>query len=678
VLTPADYRLLNDRWIDSLWADLAGIQRVDSFTGAQLVGADARKRDCSGLAIHYVMPDGLAEARGSLGGLCAIRVRRDNPELERNAKGELKQKGKYLSAPGSLNHIYFPPLISGAFLDDTQLPIILCESEFKSLALRRLASYGMQPPNGTIPPVRFVPLGLAGIWTWKGKIGKLPTAGGGTQNEKGPSPDFSFIKWMFRQVLIAFDADFRTNPGVRAARWNLAKYLMELGASVGFLEWPLEKDGKVAKGIDDWLARDGPEEVLEAIAKVEYRDGTDWRSRLLRHDSGKVKGHLENARIALSDAPEWHGTLHNDQFLGRLVCTHRPWSAADGIWRDEDSMHTACWLQQHGIDVGKEIAYYGAVTAARQTDIAKEWAEGLAQKWDAEPRMHSWLPNYMSVATTHDDRDISNYVSEVGRIWLLGGIGRLLEPGCQMDYTLVLCGGEGQKKSSALKILGRDWFTDSIKDISDREVLIELQGIWIVEFGELDAWRKGNWKGLRAFLTCRDDKFRSKYGHFWESHPRRCIFAGTTNDEWFLEGGSEGRRFLPVRCIAPVRLPELTRDVEQLWAEAASLWLAGERPDFRDPRIIQLASEEREAFKQDDPWFIEVQDHIAQHAGEEVTVNEILKGIGQEKARMTKIDQARVISCLKTLGYVPCQIGPRHRRRRGWRLAEVTVNGLAH
>jgi predicted P-loop ATPase len=284
----------------------------------------------------------------------------------------------------------------------------------------------------------------------------------------------------------------------------------------------------------------------------------------------------------------------------------------------------------------------------------------------------------MRVATIHDGRDIANYVCGVGAAWIVGGVARLLEPGCQMDYTLVLCGAEGQGKSTALKVLGHNWFTDSIKDIRE-EALIQLQGIWIVEFSELEAWRRGDWKGLRAFLTSRDDKFRDKYGHFSESHPRRCIFAGTTNDEWFLESGSEGRRFWPVRCTEPIRIKDLERDAEQLWAEGKERWLGGARPHLSDASIADAASQERIAFKQDDPWLVEVQKYLDLRADNEdnpVTVNEILKhGIKQETNRMTRVDQSRVIAILKGLGYESCQFGPSDKRTRGWRLAFVEVPG---
>jgi putative DNA primase/helicase len=242
-----------------------------------------------------------------------------------------------------------------------------------------------------------------------------------------------------------------------------------------------------------------------------------------------------------------------------------------------------------------------------------------------------------------------------------------------MDYTLVFCGAEGQGKSTGIEIIGGEWFTDSVKDISNSEALIQIQGIWIVEFAELEGWRKArDFKGLRAFLTERDDKYRNKYGRFWESHPRRCVFAGTTNEDWFLEGGSEGRRFWPVRCIAPVKLDELRRDREQLIAEAMVYWLDGEKPFLTDPLLVQAASLEREYYKQQDAWLDDIANHCAQRPiGTIFTTADILKNaLGQEKARMNHADQKRVATCLRTLGYEPHQFGSNSKRLRGWRLAE--------
>jgi hypothetical protein len=53
-LTPADLRTLDTRWIDPGLARCAGLRRVDSLTGAELVGR--KGGDYSGIAIPYFHP----------------------------------------------------------------------------------------------------------------------------------------------------------------------------------------------------------------------------------------------------------------------------------------------------------------------------------------------------------------------------------------------------------------------------------------------------------------------------------------------------------------------------------------------------------------------------------------------------------------------------------------------
>lgn len=70
-------------------------------------------------------------------------------------------------------------------------------------------------------------------------------------------------------MIIAFDADVKTNEQVRIARASLAKELRGRGAKISFLEW----DISTGKGIDDHLEAVGPDAVLKEIAAVTFDDG---------------------------------------------------------------------------------------------------------------------------------------------------------------------------------------------------------------------------------------------------------------------------------------------------------------------------------------------------------------------------------------------------------------------
>jgi hypothetical protein len=77
-LTPADHAALESRWIDPETARRAGLGRVDSITGGEVVGRKGGG-DYSGILIPYFRP-GSDDVRD-------YRLRRDHPDLEYNLVG---------------------------------------------------------------------------------------------------------------------------------------------------------------------------------------------------------------------------------------------------------------------------------------------------------------------------------------------------------------------------------------------------------------------------------------------------------------------------------------------------------------------------------------------------------------------------------------------------------------
>jgi hypothetical protein len=150
-LTATDLSNLEARWISSDLAEAAFLRRVDSMTGGELVGR--MRGDYGGIAIPYFMP-GSSRVRD-------YRLRRDQPDLERDSTGQLRTKQKYLSAPGRGNMLYIPPGADSALLQNPSVPLIVTEGEFKTLALWRLANWSSERP-------RFVPVGISGVFNWRG------------------------------------------------------------------------------------------------------------------------------------------------------------------------------------------------------------------------------------------------------------------------------------------------------------------------------------------------------------------------------------------------------------------------------------------------------------------------------------------------------------------------------
>src|SRR5258708_29354267 len=148
---------------------------------------------------------------------------------------------------------------------------MITEGEFKTLALWRLANHG----SPSLP--RFLPLGVSGVYNWRGTIGKTVGPDGSRMDVKGAIPDLDWVVWAERRVVIADDADAVSKELVRIARSALAANLRGRGALVGFMEWDVAK----GKGIDDHLAIIGPDTVLDEIAHVDFASSA-WKKDLLR------------------------------------------------------------------------------------------------------------------------------------------------------------------------------------------------------------------------------------------------------------------------------------------------------------------------------------------------------------------------------------------------------------
>ena len=249
-LTEEDYRALEARWIDRSLADQAQLRRVDALTGAEVVGR--KNGNYAGILIPYFHPES--------GQIREYRLRRDKPDLEYDSAGNLKLKQKYLSAPGRSNMLYLPPGVGQPPLRDPALPVVITEGEFKTLALWRAANHG----SASQP--RFLPVGVSGVYNWRGTIGKTVGPDGSRMDLKGTIPDLDWIVWAGRKVVIAYDADAVTKELVRIARSVLGAHLRGRGALVGFLEWDVAK----GKGVDDHLAMVSAETVLDEIAHVDF------------------------------------------------------------------------------------------------------------------------------------------------------------------------------------------------------------------------------------------------------------------------------------------------------------------------------------------------------------------------------------------------------------------------
>jgi hypothetical protein len=243
-LTATDYDNLAASWITPQLADQAMLRRVTTDEGREAIGQKGN-RDCAGILIPYYWPDNPSTLN--------YRLRRDNPDWVEGKDGKPKPDRKYLGPPDSGNRLYVPHGITSKQLEDVEIPICIVEGEKKALALWRLANHETTQP-------RFIPVAIAGVWNWRGRVGKTGGPRGERIDVNGPIADLSRIAWTKRRALVVFDSNINSNDSVKHARKGIARELATRGAEVRFVNLP-ENCG--ANGVDDLLALWGPSKGLD-------------------------------------------------------------------------------------------------------------------------------------------------------------------------------------------------------------------------------------------------------------------------------------------------------------------------------------------------------------------------------------------------------------------------------
>jgi predicted P-loop ATPase len=407
-------------------------------------------------------------------------------------------------------------------------------------------------------------------------------------------------------------------------------------------------------------------------------DKTEWKTDLLCNEDGKAKSVFANALHALRYAPEWRGVLAYNDFANMTeMVGPPPWHARSSswsprAWSDTDDHLCTEWFQVEGIMVTQKVVGPAVETVARENSFhpVRDYLESLV--WDGVTRLGDLLPTYFGA-------DATRYHCAVGSRWMISAVARVFRPGCKADCMLVLEGNQGTGKSTGLKVLAGDWFTDRLSDLKNKDALIELSGAWIIEIAELDALNRSDSGTIKAFLSRMTDRYRPPYGKRIAEAPRQCAFAGTVNPEGgYLHDVTGARRFWPARC-GLIDLDSLARDRDQLWAEAHHRFKKGE-PWWLTPELEEIAREHQAARAKEDPWKGPIAEYLShRETHDDPTVGEILeKALEKKKGDWTNWDETRVARCLKSLGYEryrACLGGG----AREWRYRQVgAMPGVGH
>lgn len=189
---------------------------------------------------------------------------------------------------------------------------------------------------------------------------------------------------------------------------------------------------------------------------------------------------------------------------------------------------------------------------------------------------------------------------------------------------------------------------------------MQTRGVWIIEIAELDSMSRTEVGKIKAFMSRAVDRFRPPYGKRLVNSPRQCVFAGSVNHRSYLRDETGGRRFWPVAC-GVIKIEDLARDRDQLWAEARERFLGGERWWLDTRELTELAEEEQADRREEDPWQEPIQSWLESKS--EVSISQILEVcIGKQTVHWAQPDKNRVARCLQALGWRRHKVGSRGKR----------------
>ncbi len=331
-------------------------------------------------------------------------------------------------------------------------------------------------------------------------------------------------------------------------------------------------------------------------------EDTDFLSKLEFGKDNRLKKNTKNIRLVLENTPALAGKFCYDTFSGRVYTQGGlPWNpeTPKRELTDADMAGLRVYLEDtYELTGGQKIQdVFDTFMQETARHAVREYLEGL--QWDGTKRLDTVLTDYLGA-------EDSEYTRKVSRKLFCAAVARVMVPGVKYDYLTVLIGRQGAGKSTFCRVMGVDWFSDSLKvvDMRSKTGAEKLMGVWVAEIQELDGFSKVDSETVKSFLASQEDNFRPAYGRQTVHQKQQSVMIGTANKRDFLIDETGNRRFLPVDIGIQEPKSSVFTDLKpvigQIWAEAVLRWRLGESI-YPDAEMEKQAAMQQEDHMQEDP-----------------------------------------------------------------------------
>lgn len=343
------------------------------------------------------------------------------------------------------------------------------------------------------------------------------------------------------------------------------------------------------------------------LVEPEAEEVDGWQEKLECDRKGNIQGTINNILTILENDKYFKGRLAFDDFEKcEVAVKDLPWRKISRATRrliDRDDANIRHYLEKaYGIShVSKTVDAMAVWAQKTSFHPVKDYLNGLT--WDGVPRLDSLLIDYQGA-------EDNLYTRTVTRKTFVAAVARIFQPGIKFDTILTMIGEQGLKKSTLIKLMGREWYSESFSfnDLKNNQTraLEQIQGAWIIEIPEMSGMAKAEIEIIKHFVSKTEDRFRVAYGRRTENFARQGIFIGSTNSYDFLKDPTGNRRFWPVAVYVNEPTKQISEqlnseEVGQIWAEAVRLYKTGETL-YLDKTVEKLAKQVQADHTEQHPW----------------------------------------------------------------------------
>ena len=370
------------------------------------------------------------------------------------------------------------------------------------------------------------------------------------------------------------------------------------------------------------------------------------RESLELTERGNPKPTISNVVRILKEDPFFVGAIRLNELTERIdIARDLGWRREGDILNDTDMAYITLYIEEnYGISNSNVIEKAIQIIAnENRYHPIKDLLNDLV--WDGTNRLEDMLSHFFGV-------EKSELTTESIKLFMLGAVCRVFDPGCKFETSICLVGDQGAGKSTLFRFLAikDEYFSDDLKRLDDEKIVVKLQGHWIVEMPEMLATLNSRRvEEIKSFLSRQKDTYRTPYEKHPKDRRRQCVFGGTSNKMEVLPMDKSGnRRIIPIETHmdkAEVHIldneDESREYILQVWAEIMEIYKSG-RFSLTLPRHLQAElAKYQERFTPEDNDQESIEDFLANTREKYVCV----KMLAYEALGYSQYDQLKKSDC---------------------------------